>query len=416
MKFFKTNILLYLHQYFHFPDEPGSIRSYTISKFLVKQGYKVIVLSLNNNSKYNFIRIKDNIVCVYIPIKITNKTPYFLRILIFIMYNLISLLVVFIIPSKIIFCTSTPLNIAFAPLLANLILGKEFLFEVRDVWPEVPIELGFIRNNFLKKILFYFEEMVYQKSKGVITLSVDMKNNIENRMFAKNKFFKNKDKEILLIPNFPEHKIFEYAKSVPWRDNKLLNDNERFFLNKLENWKLENNLPTLLYAGTLGFVNNPYLFKDLIRLINNNPKIRLILCLTGSYQKKIIEEIKNNIYFFEFPFSSKYALTYVYQYADCGISFVRSINALFANSANKYFDCLAAGKPLLINHYGWQYDELISNNCGFFLDQHNLLSSYNKLVDSMNNRNLMDDMSLNSYLLSKKYYSESTLIKLEKFL
>ena len=35
-----------------------------------------------------------------------------------------------------------------------------------------------------------------------------------------------------------------------------------------------------------------------------------------------------------------------------------------ANSANKFFDALAAGKPLVINYGGWMHNLVIDNNCG----------------------------------------------------
>ena len=40
---------------------------------------------------------------------------------------------------------------------------------------------------------------------------------------------------------------------------------------------------------------------------------------------------------------------------------------LWANSANKYFDTLAAGKPILINYEGWQKSEILNENVGYVL-------------------------------------------------
>src|SRR5699024_3486733 len=33
-------------------------------------------------------------------------------------------------------------------------------------------------------------------------------------------------------------------------------------------------------------------------------------------------------------------------------------------SANKFFDALAAGKPVFLNYGGWQHDLITKNNCG----------------------------------------------------
>ncbi len=257
---------------------------------------------------------------------------------------------------------------------------------------------------------------MYKKSLAVITLSLDMKKLISKKLSSKKNLKNFKKKKILLIPNFSEHKIFDNAKLIPWQNNNLLNTDDYINLKKFELWKNNSNLPVIIYAGTMGFVNNPYLFIDLIKLINNFPKVRLVLCITGSYKNKVIKEIKNKKYFYEFPYSSKVVLPYIYQYADCGISFVRPIKCLFANSANKYFDCLASGKPLLINHFGWQHDELQKNKCGFYLDHQNLYESYINFANSLNDQDLKEEMSKNAYGLSKKYNSDKLLLKLNEYL
>ena len=416
MNIFNEKFILYLHQYFHFPDEPGSIRSYTISKYFVNKGYKVIVLSLNNKSKNRFFRFENNIFCFYIPIKYSNKTPYLLRIIIFLIYTLISFIFILIIPMKIIYCTSTPLNVVIAPLVSSYFTSKKFLFEVRDIWPDVPFELGFVRNMLIMKIFNYLEILAYKKSKAIITLSVDMKKNILKKLEPQNKKFVKQRQSVLLIPNFSEHKIFINSEKCSWQKNKNLSFNDKNNILKLSNWKSKSNKPVLLYAGTMGFVNNPYLFIDLIKCIHAMPHIRLILSISGSFSNMVLKEIKNQDLLFNFPFSSKSVLPYIYQNADCGISFVRSIKCLFSNSANKYFDSLASGKPVLINHYGWQYKELIKNKCGFYLDQHNLLESYNNLSNLLNNKKLINEMSKNALALSKKYNSEKLLSKLNKYL
>ena len=50
-----------------------------------------------------------------------------------------------------------------------------------------------------------------------------------------------------------------------------------------------------------------------------------------------------------------------------GSSFVISVKELWANSANKFFDTLAAGKPILINYEGWQKKVINIENIGYVL-------------------------------------------------
>jgi glycosyltransferase involved in cell wall biosynthesis len=49
-------------------------------------------------------------------------------------------------------------------------------------------------------------------------------------------------------------------------------------------------------------------------------------------------------------------------------SFVRPIRALWDNSANKFFDALAASRPIAVNYGGWQADLLRETGAGLVLD------------------------------------------------
>src|SRR5690606_35864199 len=60
-------------------------------------------------------------------------------------------------------------------------------------------------------------------------------------------------------------------------------------------------------------------------------------------------------------------LSMLYEEVDMGSSFVIPVRELWANSANKFFDTLAAGKPILINHEGWQKEIIEGDNLGYVL-------------------------------------------------
>jgi hypothetical protein len=50
--------------------------------------------------------------------------------------------------------------------------------------------------------------------------------------------------------------------------------------------------------------------------------------------------------------------------ANITANFVIDIRENWANSANKFFDGLAAGKPIFLNHGGWMQDLVLINKCG----------------------------------------------------
>jgi glycosyltransferase involved in cell wall biosynthesis len=69
--------------------------------------------------------------------------------------------------------------------------------------------------------------------------------------------------------------------------------------------------------------------------------------------------------------------------ADMATSTVIDRKPLWANSANKVFDALAAGRPIAINHEGWLADVIRQNACGLVLPVGDLKSAAEHLVATL---------------------------------
>ena len=58
--------ILYLHQYFKTPQEPGGTRSYWISRELLSRGHEItLIAGRQNREKNREVRIIDGIKVVY---------------------------------------------------------------------------------------------------------------------------------------------------------------------------------------------------------------------------------------------------------------------------------------------------------------------------------------------------------------
>ena len=71
------------------------------------------------------------------------------------------------------------------------------------------------------------------------------------------------------------------------------------------------------------------------------------------------------------------------------------------NSANKFFDALAAGKPIMINYKGWQLDLINNFNNGFFIPNNDPKSAIEIINKFIFDRDKIRDMSSNSKNLQK---------------
>jgi glycosyltransferase involved in cell wall biosynthesis len=129
---------------------------------------------------------------------------------------------------------------------------------------------------------------------------------------------------------------------------------------------------TILYAGTFGLVNGlDYVIELANKLAYLDPTIVFILIGNGA-EKKILTKkaedsgvLNKNIFILDSV--SKQDLPQLYYECDMGSSFVIPIKELWANSANKFFDTLAAGKPILINYNWWQKEVINKANIGYVL-------------------------------------------------
>src|SRR5690606_4500017 len=128
----------------------------------------------------------------------------------------------------------------------------------------------------------------------------------------------------------------------------------------------------VLYAGTFGRVNGiDYVIRLAAHTMRIDPGIVYILVGNGSEREKVIKMaedsglLKKNVFFLDVV--AKNELPQLYYEVDMGSSFVIDVQELWANSANKFFDTLAAGRPVLINHGGWQSRIIHEFNVGYVL-------------------------------------------------
>jgi hypothetical protein len=94
-----------------------------------------------------------------------------------------------------------------------------------------------------------------------------------------------------------------------------------------------------------------------------------------------------------------------------GSSFVISIKELWANSANKFFDTLAAAKPILINHKGWQKEIIIKENLGYVLPVTFNENTVKEFVHYTQNKILITKQKINALKIANTNFSTDLVVK-----
>lgn len=395
--------ILYIHQYFALPTNSGGTRSYDLAKEFVDNGYEVEIITTSKNmsvelkEKWGFMET-DKIKIHILKLHYDNSMTTIQRIIVFWKFLWHVSFKILKLNGDLVIATSTPLTIGIPALIKKWIHKTPFIFEVRDVWPEAVIAIGAIRNKFFHKILFWLESLIYKNADAIIPLSVDMKKSITSR-------YKSLSCPITVIENISELNRFQtgYDPKISILQTSI-GFKPRF---------------AILYAGSFGKVNGiSYVIQLATKLLPIDPTIVFVLIGFGAEKDNIIKLAKNNNVLNKNVFIlnpiSKNELPQFYYEIQMGSSFVIPIKELWANSANKFFDTLAAGRPMLINHDGWQKEILTQNNAGFILPHDLKVIDENILMDFVQytkDQNLQERQQENALKLAQNFSLEQASSK-----
>lgn len=386
--------ILYLHQYFKTPQEPGGTRSYWISRELLSRGHEVTMIAgRQNREKNREVKIIDGIKVVYFnapydnAMGMTRRVTTFLKFMFWSTWELLNQKKV-----DLVIVTSPPLSVGFPVLIQSLFNKAPFLFEVRDLWPEVLVQMGKLKNPILKKIAYAFEKQIYKKARHVVALSPGMKEGIVTTGVAPQK--------VSVISNMAKIDRF-------WPRAKDIFIFEKFKLN-----------PTsfkVIYFGTLGYANGLDNFVNAAKLARLKHIEDIDFVLIGNGAMKIrYEEAKNKEEINHLMIHDTLPMDEISELVNaCDVSYVgfSHVPVLKTNSSNKFFDTLSAGKPVIINYDGWMKDIIEKGECGIAVhptDPDDLLKG---IIALKENPETVKKMGQNARRLAETQYDKSILCR-----
>lgn len=385
--------ILYVHQYFKTPREPGATRIYFIVKRLIEDGHTVTVITQNKKAKVNRELVEiDGIKIVYLKNAYSNEMSIPMRIKSFFNFMYKSSIEAFKHKNiDLVIATSTPLSVGLPALLLKWFRKIPFVFEVRDLWPEVPIQMGGIKNPLVKKIAVFFEKTIYRNSIHIVALSPGMYEGVIKYVDRK---------KVSMIPNMAKKERF-------WPREK-----NRDIIKQLG---LRENSFKVIHFGTMGIANGlmyiMYAAKALKeRGIND---VDFIFLGEGKAEKELKQYKQDNqlgnVYFYDrVPMDLTSEIVNL-----CDISVVpfKNIPILNTNSPNKLFDSLAAGKPIIVNSNGWTKTMVEENKCGAYVDPETPSELADLIMEWKSQPEKLINMGINARKLAETTYDESILTR-----
>ena len=363
--------VIYLHQYFKTPSEGGAIRSYYLAKAMVEHGWQVQVITAHDGPEQT--TEIDGIHVHYLSVPYDNSFSTLQRVKAFRSFSKKAYSIIKkVYKADFIYATSTPLSVGEIALKAQKRLGIPYIFEVRDLWPEAPIQLGVMKNRLMRLYFRRLEKTIYEQASKLIALSPGIKSGIIETI---------KGKKILMAPNMCDMKNFRPSD-------------------------VNNVRPKLLYNGAIGKANAP---SKIISLVKENPLIDFYFMAKGACLQELKDELHSleNVTFI--PFGSKKELQKVYEEIDITLTSFLDLPVLETCSANKFFDSLAAGKVTLVNVGGWMRDLVEKNYCGFYVDGETNLT---QLLAPHN----LKELKQNAHNLASQFHKDDVCHKVIEFI
>lgn len=376
-----------LHQHFKCPQRGGAVRSYYLARALVEQGHSVRVVTAENADAYHSEEL-DGIDVHYLPVRYENRFGFIKRTHSFL--NFIAGVIrrpKLFKDAHLIYTISVPLTVGIAALWLKKIYKLPYIFEVGDLWPEAPIQMGFIRNSMFKRILFWLEKRIYAEASSIVALSPSIRKNIEERF---------KNKVIHLIPNMADIDFFKPSVKHPDLEEK---------------YKVKNTF-VVSYIGAIGLANGlDYVLQCANVSQRSALPLKFMICGNGA----MLSELKNaakkmnlaNLLFI--PFQNRDGVNEIMKISDAIFVCYKPVAILETGSPNKYFDGLSAGKLIVINFGGWIRKEIEENKCGIYVDPHDPDDFLKKIEPFILNRAQLEAFQQSSRRLAEKSYSRKIL-------
>ena len=347
--------IIYLHQYFNTPAMAGGTRSYEMARRLVRAGHEVHLVTTwreESDRRHWFVTDEAGITVHWLPLRYSNHMGFSERLRSFIRFAAASTIKAVSLPGDVVFASSTPLTIAIPGMLASAWKRIPLVFEIRDLWPDVPIAMGVLRNPFAIRLAKWLERITYRRSSRIVALAPGMKEAVVAGGTAADL--------VTVIPNGCDFDVFGTAAGDP----VTLPGASASDLG-------------ILYLGTMGIANGVTWIPELasaLRTLDEGSRVRFYLIGDGQQRRDAealaarLGVLGNTVHFL--GTMPKHEVAGWLAAAGATIITYDGPAIVYRDSvSNKFFDSIAAGKPVFANYRGFATLTAEEAGAGWILDR-----------------------------------------------
>ena len=334
--------------------------------------------------------VVDGIAIIELELPYSNKDGFGKRTLTFLKFALKSVGIALIQEYDLLFATTTPLTAGIPGIFAKMLRRKTFVFEVRDLWPELPKAMGVITNPIVLTLMSWLEWISYRSADACIGLAPGIVEGIKNRGVSADL--------VSMVPNGCDLQIFNKKMGdFGWRPVGV-NDKDLM----------------AVFTGAHGIANGLDAVLDAAFVLKQKERADIKLVFVGdgklkqNLKKRTKESGLNNCIFLD-PVPKK-KLAGLLSQADLGLMILANVPAFYyGTSPNKFFDYISTGIPVLNNYPGWLADMITEHECGFAVEPDNPEDFAEKLIYAADNNHILREMGINARKLAEHEFNRQKL-------
>jgi glycosyltransferase involved in cell wall biosynthesis len=315
--------ILYLHQFFMTREGAGGTRSYEFARRFVERGHRVrMVTAGERDSSVEGIEVVG-VRGAYSDYMRATAMSNLGRMAAFARFAIGATVAALRGPRPdVIYATSPPLTMALPAIAASLRWRAPLVFEVRDLWPEAPIQMGALRNPVARWIARALERFVYARSARLIALSPGIQAALPSGRAE-------------LVPNSADLDLFDPEPPA--------------------------GAFQVAYFGAMGEANDLTAVVEAARLV---PDVQFVLMGDGKRRAELVRAAPPNVHFRS---GSKTDVARLAAESSACLTVFKDVPVLATNSPNKLFDTFAAGRAAIVNMDGWMRELVERNDAGVYV-------------------------------------------------
>lgn len=225
---------------------------------------------------------------------------------------------------EVIFVPSPPITLGINGYLLALFLRSKMVYEVLELWPDVPVRMGLLQNKLLIRLAYGIEAFVYRKSVAITSIAHHFNQSLIERGVPKEKLY--------FTPVFVDT---EWLKPGP----------------KVNAFSARNALEdqyVVFYAGNIGLTQGLEILVDVAREFEDDPEVVFLIIGDGAgsvrFEQVLAQSGLENIY--KLPFQPYEDIPQTYATADICVSPMRA-GFSYDIIPSKILTCMAAGRPVV---------------------------------------------------------------------